>query len=242
VSEWWTGLPAAEAAIRCGGARHRLRWEAGALTALDHSDLEGERALAALGEQRCACVDAVDAWERHADDLRVLVLASRGPGDRLRIDVDEDEAEDEEDLEPLPPGERALELLLGLGGALPDRLVAAVAAAWAKRAADGSDAARLHAALHGRVVAAVRLWLGEPSARVEVSLGDDRRIGRRPDGVVAAQLPVAWLGEVWARGIAVHWGRFCLAAETADGRRWSLTTVGSDFGPQARVGVELPDA
>jgi hypothetical protein len=74
-----------EARIHCGGAMHRLRWEAGTLQALDHVDAEGERALVALGGDPCSCIDALDSWAAHADDLRVLALTSRGPADRLQF-------------------------------------------------------------------------------------------------------------------------------------------------------------
>jgi hypothetical protein len=85
VNPWWLGLSPAQATVTCSGEQHRLRWDAGELRPLDHDDPEAERALAALGGQRCTCVDVVDAWERHRDDPRVLVLARRGPTDRLAL-------------------------------------------------------------------------------------------------------------------------------------------------------------
>ncbi|HWH09528.1 MAG TPA: hypothetical protein VG165_00220 [Solirubrobacteraceae bacterium] len=86
MTGWWAGLPAAEATVECGGATHRIRWEDGRLGAPDHDDAEGERALAALGGEPCACVDLLDAWARHEHDVRVLVIASRGPIDLLIAD------------------------------------------------------------------------------------------------------------------------------------------------------------
>jgi hypothetical protein len=83
VTPWWLGLAPAQATVACGGQEHRLRWRAGELSAIDHEDAEAERALVALGGVRCACVDALDAWARHRDDVRVLVLASRGQVDPL---------------------------------------------------------------------------------------------------------------------------------------------------------------
>lgn len=77
--------PAFVTEVECSGALHRLRWEAGALLVLDHSDPEGERALAALGGPRCHCIDVLDGWVRHDHDLRVLTLASRGPSDEIRV-------------------------------------------------------------------------------------------------------------------------------------------------------------
>ena len=44
-----------------------------------HPDLESEKILRALAGESYACLDVLEAWEVHADDLRVLVLASRGP-------------------------------------------------------------------------------------------------------------------------------------------------------------------
>jgi len=84
TSDTLRSYPSYDAAIDCSGTTHQLRWEAGNLRAVDHADAEGERALAALGGDRCACVDTLDAWARHADDLRVLILTSRGSGDELR--------------------------------------------------------------------------------------------------------------------------------------------------------------
>ena len=83
MTTWWQGLSSAEAVVECDGKPHRLLWEAGALRALEHGDAEGERTLAALGGARCTCLDLLDTWARHSDDLDVLLLASRGPGDQL---------------------------------------------------------------------------------------------------------------------------------------------------------------
>jgi hypothetical protein len=83
VSAWWAGLAPAELPVDCGGQQHRVRWADGVLHTLDHDDPDGERALAALGGEPSGCILLLDAWARHADDLQVLVLASRGPADPL---------------------------------------------------------------------------------------------------------------------------------------------------------------
>ena len=79
----WSWMPPAQTRVECGGENHRVRWESGRLIPLDHGDVAGERTLAALGRQQVGCVELLDLWNRHSDDLRVLALSSRGPGDPL---------------------------------------------------------------------------------------------------------------------------------------------------------------
>jgi hypothetical protein len=59
---WWALLPPAQTGVSCGGRTHQLRWSEGTLIALDHPDAEGERVLAALGGDRCECIDLVESW------------------------------------------------------------------------------------------------------------------------------------------------------------------------------------
>jgi hypothetical protein len=82
---WWAALPAAAAEVSCGEQTHRLRWAEGKLTAADHPDAEGELVLAALGGDRSDCVDLVEAWGRHSDDLEVLATGPRSAADELTI-------------------------------------------------------------------------------------------------------------------------------------------------------------
>ncbi|HWF72641.1 MAG TPA: hypothetical protein VG186_04805 [Solirubrobacteraceae bacterium] len=292
MNPWWLGLGPAQAPIPCGEHTHRLRWEQGALRAMDHDDPEAERALAALGGQRCQCVEVLDAWSRHEADPRVLVLASRGAADPLAARADwtaqlgslvpaaisalstVPPAPKRQLLRlpyprrppgpalpgrpgsaspppggPLPLGsdsESALVALLGLGGGLPDRLVATVAAAGARlfeadAATLGGVRATLYASMHGRLCAVLRTWLGRIDLEVELELVGS---GRAPilserAGVVRAELPFAWLAEVWSRGLGTVMGRFCLAASTEEGRRWRLTTVGPELGLPSPVTIEL---
>jgi hypothetical protein len=143
--------------------------------------------------------------------------------------------------------ESELVALLGLGGGLPDRLVATVAATWAQRLAgpgpEVSEArASLRASMHGRLCAALRGWLGRTDLELELDLIED---GRPPSlaasaGQLRAELPFDWLSEVWSRGLVTVFGRFCLAAGTEDGTAWTLSTVSPDLGPPAPVRIELP--
>ena len=146
---WWAGLPAAEARLDCGGQPHRLRWAGGQLRALDHTDLEGEQILSALAGQGFPCLDVLTAWAEYAADLRVLILASRGPADPLATSTPPSSGPGWVGRAPGrvrsggsyavlsygPPDDLDDDLieLLGLGGLLPDRLAATVIAAWAGR-------------------------------------------------------------------------------------------------------------
>ena len=164
---WWRGVPPAVTRVSCDGREHQLRWAAGELRAPGHPDLESEKILRALAGENYACLDVLEAWEVHADDLRVLVLASRGPTDPVAVRLDE----------PGPTGwtgrtaaarmqrrrsavtavmggaapvsrERAdpLAVLLSLGGPMQTRLTATVAAARRERLRDGAEPAAAGAA------------------------------------------------------------------------------------------------
>ena len=282
MKPWWLGLPAAQATIACGEQTHRLRWQQGELQAVDHDDIEAERTLAALGDQRCACADVLDAWTRHASDLRVLVLASRGPTDPLAIQADQAASPSAPIARPRRPGRRSrpgrrasggiaflatpagpgrtsqsagpiapedeLQRLFSLGGALPERLVATVASEWATRLAQ-TDAthqtprAQLHAALYGHVTAAVRNWLGEPDREIELRMigsGDTPTLTEDDQGLLRVELPFEWLADIFVRGLAVVWGRFCLTATTTDGQHWTLSTITPDLAPAQPMTVQLP--
>ena len=262
VTDWWTGLAPADTTIRCRGAGHRIRWERGELVACDHGDPDDERTLAALGGERYACIDLLDAWARHTDDLRALVRSPRGARDAARAagwtlehggrgDAAVRPATFGADL-PVPSvprigrfpiyprswdeGEAELIALLGLGGGVAERLVATVAATWARRLRPGANVVpvavpQLRSALHARLLATLRGWLGEPrlSLTLELVGEDDPRSLSRAGGRIRAELPFAWLAEVWARRLPIVDGRFCLAAETGDGDIWELTTVAPDL-------------
>jgi hypothetical protein len=271
---WWTGVPAAQTTLTCGLATHRLVWKEGALTAPDHADPEGERALAALGGEPLACIELLHAWRQHAEDPGVLLLGSRGPADLIAVP---EEMPHQLARRPRPatlsPGariggsmvayasaggprpasdpdpEERLARLLSLGGGLGRRLDATVAAHWRDRllspdAETDRLRARLHAALFGRVLATLAGWLGQGDVTMELELAPETAspsLRRAADGSLAATIPFGWLVEVWARGLEVVWGRFCLAATTADGHEWELRTVGPDLDEPTTLTVSLPD-
>jgi hypothetical protein len=162
---WWRGVPPAVVQVSCDGREHQLRWAAGELRAPGHSDLEREKILRALAGESYACLDVLEAWEVHADDLRVLVLASRGPADPVAVRPDEPRstgwtgrtgraslaamqhrrAAVTAVMGRAAPASREREdtlvVLLSLGGPMQTRLTATVAAAWRERLRDGAAAA-----------------------------------------------------------------------------------------------------
>ena len=227
MSQWWAGIPAAEVPVPCGGDTHTVRWEAGELIAVDHSDPEGDVTLA--GES-VPCLELLRTWSRRADDPHVLTLASRGPTDPLDMDIDGLRFDYGA---PRHQTEEQTLRLLAAGGRLPDRLQATTAAIWTRRLRTGHaqlETARpqLEAALYGRVLRTLRAWLGEPQLTVELTMigpEEQRRIVHTADGVEVS-LPFSWLSDVWMRGLAVTFGRLCIAADTTDGASWTLDTLG----------------
>jgi hypothetical protein len=267
VSDWWTGLAPAEIVVRCGGTGHRVRWQRGRLIACDHGDLEDERALAALAGERSACIELLDAWARHADDLRALTLAPRDVSDPVRASAWASSpgargghvpggtraglpipSEPRVGRFPVYPrswddAEAELVALLGLGGGIGERLVATVAAAWTERLRAGAAAGarpRLRAALHGRVLATLRAWLREPELSLALELVGERepRSLSRVGGRVHARLPFAWIAEVWTRDLQLTEGRFTLAARPGV-HGWELEALAPDLGPPERVTVRV---
>ena len=243
MSHWWAGIPAAEVPVSCGGDTHTVRWEAGELIAVDHGEHEGEVTLAALAGKTVPCLELLRAWSRRADDPHVLTLASRGPTDPLMIDFDGLRFDY---FGPRRQTEEQTLRLLAAGGRLPDRLQATNAAIWTRRlrtghAALGTARPQLEAALYGRVLRTLRAWLGEPQLTVELTMigpEEQRGIVRTADGVEVS-LPFGWLPDVWMRGLAVTFGRLCIAADTTDGSSWTLDTLGPDLADVTQLTIAI---
>ena len=162
MSDWWAGIPAAEVTVACGADIHTVRWQAGELIAVDHDDAEGEVTLAVLAGEKIPCFELLRTWSRRRDDPHVLTLASRGTTDPLDIDVDQLRFDYSG---PRRQTDEQTLRLLATGGRLPDRLQATTAAIWARRLRTGHAALKnarpqLEAALYGRALRTLRVWLG----------------------------------------------------------------------------------
>jgi len=166
-----------------------------------------------------------------------LGAASEDDDEELSGDEVEEEFGDEDDFaeehefdeeDELLGDDHELARLLRLGGGLPDRLVATVAAHWTARPSHSlSEAARLTAAVTGRAAAALRGWLGDPALAVDVRVnaaGDTPGLSRA-DQQLVAELPTNWLSSVAGRGLAVVWSRFVLDAKLTSEGTLELTAV-----------------
>lgn len=229
MSQWWSGIPAAQADISCGGTTHTLRWEAGELTAVDHAS---PQPTAERDGESVPCLDLVSAWSRRSPDPHVLTLASRGLSDPLNLDPDLLRFGGG----PRRQTEEQTLRLLALGGRLPDRLQATTAAIWTRRLRTGhadlhNALPTLEAALYGRSRRTLRTWLGDPRLEIELTMIDPTQkpsVVRTPEGI-DVHLPFSWLSEVWARGLAITGDRLCLAADTSNGPGWTLATLDRDL-------------
>jgi hypothetical protein len=126
--------------------------------------------------------------------------------------------------ETLRRQQQRLELLelLALGAALQFRLSGAVCAAWAAPDRADERASRrpeLAAALTGRFAPAAEEWLGIDPDAVAVTphegpgWGSVELIGQGEARRLRAALPVGWLADVWACGLAVVAGHLVVAVE-----------------------------
>ena len=144
--------------------------------------------------------------------------------------------------------------LLALGPAFQFRLSAAVAAAWSERD-PGTAHPALTAALAGRLAPAVAAWLHINPDDVSCSIGAQRAITEHGGGSkrMRAAMPVSWLSEVWAPGLALVDGHLVtgitraefpnadvLALEVPGGEPAALaircqSSVGSSQSPRWRI-------
>jgi hypothetical protein len=181
---WYQSLPPARAQVPCGAGTHDVHWGAGQLALPAHPDLEAELVLIALGGDKPLCLEVAEAWDKHADDLDVLMAGPRSASDEVTSGWDAGSEHRAillgrlpgspgigtgripEELARLIQSRAEILRLLALGPALQFRLAGAVAAAWsggrehAGRDRDGGRRPELVAALTGRLAPAVAEWLG----------------------------------------------------------------------------------
>ena len=246
---WWRGLQPAEADVECGGATHRVRWADGRLLLIDHGDREAEDALVALGGDASACQRVANRWREHSANPRLVTLGRRPGEGPIGLPKQAPIGDLAAASARIPPSVRvqvakemtersALCDLLTLPGPMVDRLVLTAMASCAERWDDeefrDEHGLRIGAALSVRGGPSIRRFaerLNAPDPEVVVTpsrpgtgpfFAARLDAGRRP--VVAAELPVGWLVDVWGRGISEPQGRLVLAVRDADrsGRELSV--------------------
>lgn len=222
--DWWEGMAPLEVPAPEGAGGHRLVWRDARLGLADHPDPEAERAVVALGGDRCPCLDVLDAWEachrtgamliagrRHRTERLVPPLeATRRLTDDLRhwrrsVSLVVGEARAAGDAAMLnrlavlvAPVERTaaerLGFLLLLG--LDQRLCDRLQASVAASLARSGSRGALAAATAARALPALR-DMGWTGAAADISLGTDAAVDAR-----RVVLPPRWLAAVWGRGVA----------------------------------------
>jgi hypothetical protein len=212
---WFASAPPCSAPVPCEGQTHTLRWQAGSITLPSHQDGEAELVLSALGGQKVGCVELARAWQRHAADLSMLVIGARGPDDQITATLDGGGEAVAPGLGPrlassreTPDRETEIMSLLALGPQFGARLTGHVAAAHGGRVTAESRPL-LTVAVEARLAAVAVKWVGADPDRVRASLHDGtgwgsvELAGAGQPGDLRARLPVTWLAEVWACGLAL---------------------------------------
>jgi len=151
---------------------------------------------------------------------------------------------------PIPTGPASgageIELLAGLGGALPWRMAAAVTAALLDEQATSAappDSRRpaLEASLFGRVRNTLANWRGDAQLDVDLHViesGETPGVETWDEGL-RVRLPLTWVADVWGRGVGIVAERFTLAVLEAEPDRCVLETIGDDLRSPRQVTVSL---
>jgi hypothetical protein len=213
---WQMGVSPAAALVQCGGETHRVRWGRGKLVLEDH-DLSAERALVALGAERCPCLELLGSWQEAFGGDRRLVLSGGVPKRR-------------------PTG-----LPQGLDRPATVARLVQQTRRWARLAEEpggaretlfrrlleefkGAVAASLLPSRQRRAVQRIDVKVrpleprADPTLEIEVGRGQVR---------IVAELSVSWLVQVWAWGLATVEGALALEVvdATMDGRRLATTLL-----------------
>jgi len=239
---WYDRVPDQTLAVECEGRTHQLRWAAGHIALDDHPDQDAERVLIALGGAAPHCVELANLWNDAITDGGFLEEWSTYlDTDRRRLwwlgtALERYRNEGVQDFLynlPRARAHRMCEVILAFPHRFLDIAVGHVierldAESWdigRPELAHIAEAIRLRARRafvaslkplrsHARSAALVRL-------RCRVSFDDSPKCEGRLDGKhsqVSLNLSPGWLGNVWARGLAVHNGRFTVdVSEAGDG-------------------------
>jgi hypothetical protein len=143
-----------------------------------------------------------------------------------------------------PSGAGQIELLAGLGGALPWRMAATVTSALLdQQATSGAPPPKcrpaLEASLFGRVRNTLGNWRANPQLDVELHIiepGEPTGVESSHEGL-RVRLPLTWVADVWGRGLGIVAERFTLDVRQAGPDRCVLETIGDDLRSRGQVTI-----
>ena len=245
---WYEQVPPVTFDVDCEGNRHSITWSQGNIVLQQHPEIDAEKALVALGGVKPKCLEVFDLWQLAVlDGGFIEEWAPWHYSDRqrrwwLRTALERLRSEGVQDFLYDLPRERALkmgEVSVTLPHEFLDRATAAVVDAADQRGWDFTPSLSRHLAEATRLrarrafvkaVSHQRPSIPSPALipfRCHINLSEESWVrgylsGR--DSHVEVSLHPRWLSRVWARGVAVHKGRFTVdASETDDSV--SLTQV-----------------
>jgi hypothetical protein len=238
VIEWWRGLEPLDALAPGAGSEHRVEWRDGEFSLAEHGDPDAERALGALGGERCGCLDLYDAWQAQHVDGAILVVGARDPDEQLEVPTRatrhvlaevtrwrghlaalQQEARSRADQAALSrlqalaaPTERVATRRIGFLHllALPPAMQHRLQASVAAALAHGGAASQLTLTVATSARAGPLLRsLGWAGTLFDIEL-TATDLAEAMVGESVAVLPGAWVSEVWGRGLGVVGDYFVL--------------------------------
>ena len=212
--------------VPCGGARHRARLTPAGLELLDH-DVDAELTMVIFGGDLPSCLLYRAAWDGAFGDGFLAEWGADADGDRLDHARDDWYGNYWESWPREPSAARVL-----FGARLQRHLAVSVADQWpivGGRDGPGTQWAAVRHAVAVRARRALVLSLASvdahrrPDALVPVAItvvpegrpSIGGTLSRRAS-YVEVTLPARWLGEVWARDLAVHDGRFVVGVRESE--------------------------
>jgi len=229
TTDWFDHVPPAELEIQCTGQTHRLIWANGRITAVDHPNLDADRALRALGGGEVVCLDHLELWDHAIADGGFIGewFDSAFTDDRLswlRAAMDRMRNEGYHDfLHHLPLARAKVmgEFLVRFPPQWLDIAGACTAERWTKRQHDNPGQLELSTYLERAVAVRVRVAFARGLANhmlmplgsaalipldIKVSGTNTARVQGTvvgPSRAVSIDVSTRWLYRVWAPGAAI---------------------------------------
>ena len=232
---WYDGVADSNFDVDCEGQRHTICWSNGEILLTHHPDVQAEKTLVALGGRKPRCLEIFELWEFAISDGGFIEeWAPWHEADHqrrwwLKTALERLRSEGVQDFLFDLSRERAVrmgEVVTTLPHEFLDRAMATVVDAGDRRGWDFApaisrhlfDATKLRARRSFvRALSHQRPAIPNPAllpfvCHVDLSRESavEGQIAGR-DSRIEIRLHPRWLSEVWARGLAVHCGRFTVS-------------------------------